>query len=1120
MNLPYVIDNREHNLADVLNYLLRHENVHALDVATAYFNIGGYDLLQEGLEDIDSFRLLLGAEPGSGDDIGLQVRRDLDAAPFEEATLHLVEDLIRYLRRESVLVRLYQRGFLHAKGYLAFADRALGDRFTTVAGIVGSSNFTRAGLTTNQELNLTHKAVLTPDEAEDPAASAAVRPLLPAGDTSALDTPTRRAVKSEVGARAILELLDWYDARWAESQPYKEALIALLNKSKFGDYEYTPYHIYLKTLYEYFKDELGEEGLQAPGTRSAIELTEFQGDAVKKARRILARYDGVMIADSVGLGKTWIGKKLLEDYAYHQRQKALVVCPASLRAMWEKELHEAAIPAKVISQEIMGREEFDTRPYEDVDVILIDESHNFRNHLSNRYDNLGRLIGANGGRGRNGERKRLILLTATPINNTIFDLYNQIMLFAQGDRTYFSATGIGDLRKFFLKARRQAHQKDGREMVAIFNLLEEVVVRRTRSFIRTAYPEATIKGEPIHWPQRKLRTINYSLENTYTNIYETVVTGIDSLYLSPYNLEEYKGAGVKRDEKELGRQSALVGIFKSRYLKRFESSVAAFRISIHRALEFQKTFFSLLDEGRLLNSASFREATRYLDREGEEDGDAPISRAEALNAHDEAQKLLNALPELDTELYDLPRLRKVVQHDITVLTKIWERIAAVTPERDAKLEKLKALLSGKLKDKEKNLKEKKVLLFTYYKDTAQYLEKQLKGDEDFLAEAGHPRLARMDGDIAPGDRGTRIARFSPVANDRPELAGSEDEIDIMVSTDVLSEGQNLQDCGHLLNYDLHWNPTRMVQRAGRIDRIGSEFDLLWVYNFYPEYELDRLLGLVESLNRKISTIDQAGLLDVSVLGEMVHPKNFNTLQRIAEEDESVIEEQEAEIDLVSTQFLLATLREMLAESDLDPETLPDGIHSGREKEGYRGLFFYFTAPPAKEEGGRRHFWRYYDTETGAITDNRYEIMTLIRCQRDEPRLIGETDVFEVQEKVIADILVSVQGQQALEAAPKILENAQSHVTTLLESQIDNPEISRQVIRSALKALRDPLPGPYLKDLQEAYETYQRDGDLRALLDAVEALGSGEKDAPDQAKAKSQLLKAEDLHLVCWEYVWS
>ncbi|HDP89687.1 MAG TPA: hypothetical protein ENN42_07015, partial [Thioalkalivibrio sp.] len=274
------------------------------------------------------------------------LRRDLDAAPFDEATLQLVEALIRFLRRESVAVRLYQRGFLHAKSYLCFADRAPGDRFRPVAGIVGSSNFTRAGLTTNQELNLTHKVLLAPEEIADPEAAEAVRPVLAAAadgadlplfaqpaDAAGVELNARREIKSQVGARAILELLDWYDTRWGESRDFKADLIALLDESKFGAHEYTPYQIYLKTLYEYFRDELGGDGLPLPGVRSAVELTRFQEDAVQKARRILARYDGVLIADSVGLGKTWIGKKLLEDTAYHRRQKALVICPAALREM-------------------------------------------------------------------------------------------------------------------------------------------------------------------------------------------------------------------------------------------------------------------------------------------------------------------------------------------------------------------------------------------------------------------------------------------------------------------------------------------------------------------------------------------------------------------------------------------------------------------------------------------------------------------------------------------------------------------------------------------------------------------------------------------------------------------
>ncbi|MBN1250076.1 MAG: DEAD/DEAH box helicase, partial [Anaerolineae bacterium] len=904
-------------------------------------------------------------------------------------------------------------------------------------------------------------------------------------------------------------------------EDFKQDLIELLNDSKFGDHAYTPYEVYLKTLYTYFRDELGGD-LPLPGTRSAVELTRFQEDAVTRARRILARYDGVMIADSVGLGKTWIGKKLLEDTAYHRRQKALVVCPASLREMWRRELREAAISAEIVSQEMLGRDTFENRPYRDVDVILIDESHNFRNATTNRYDNLERLIGANGGRGRDGERKKLILLTATPISNTIFDLYNQLMLFAQGDRAYFAGAGIGDVRRFFLEARRQAGSNGGGETAALFNLLEEVVVRRTRSFIRQAYPKATIGGKAIHWPTRRLRKVSYDLESTYAGLYEEIVAGVDRLHLTPYNLEAYKRAGLDRDVMELGRQSALVGIFKTRYLKRFESSVAAFRISIGRALAFLETFRSLLDAGQLLDSATFHTAQRYLAQETEEDsatdaaGSIPASQADALNANGETLALLESLPELEAGRYEVERMQEDLAEDIAILTRIWERIEEIVPEQDAKLKQVKHLLTG-------DLRGRKVLLFTYYKDTARYLYRNLVEDPAFLEAAGEPRIARMDGDVAPQDRVPRVARFAPVANDRPELKDTEHEIDILVSTDVLSEGQNLQDCGMLVNYDLHWNPTRMVQRAGRIDRIGSPFDTLWITNVFPEAGLERLLGLVESLSRKIQQIDDAGMLDASVLGESVHPRNFNTLQRIADEDDTVLTELEAENDLVSSEFLLLALQEALEAGEVDVAALPDGIHSGRAYQGYRGLFFYFTTPSGGDgavTSARRHFWRYYDLQSDRILDNRYEIARLIRCGPDEPRVIGNVDVFEIQEHVIDDILRAVQNRQAVAAAPKILDPLQQTVATLLQQQRNNPAIVWRELKPVLKALRTPLARAYLGDLKEAYDAYQKDQDVAALLQAVQLLTAGAKPDPETPTETPQALTRDDLHLVCWEYVGS
>ena len=365
-------------------------------------------MLQEGLQGLGSFRLLLGDELRDGEAIGLRpqaasrLMQELNAASFDEATLRTVEDLIAFMRRDMVEVRAYRQGFLHAKSYIFYGDLPVGgaDRFQPIAAIVGSSNFTGAGLTTNRELNLSHKTVLTDKE---------MARISPPPVDARHGMELRRELMSGVGAQAITELDSWFRERWEESRDFKEELIELLDASKFSQKEYTPYQVYMKALFEYFKDDLVSTATEHG--KSAVELSEFQEDAVKKARRVLTRYDGVLIGDSVGLGKTWIGKKLLEDYAYHLRQKALVICPASLRQMWTDELRDATIAGAIVSQEELGQVGFEPGAVGVADVILIDESHNFRNRTTQRYENLERIISANGHRGRDGSRKKLILLT-------------------------------------------------------------------------------------------------------------------------------------------------------------------------------------------------------------------------------------------------------------------------------------------------------------------------------------------------------------------------------------------------------------------------------------------------------------------------------------------------------------------------------------------------------------------------------------------------------------------------------------------------------------------------------------------------------------------------------------
>lgn len=1121
MRLPYVIDNQTHALADVLNFLLAEQPHSSLDIATAYFSITGYKELAAHLNTLRSFRLLLGFEPKAGPDVGLRpsaktltltLRGELEQTPLNEQTLRLVEDLIAYLNRSEVGVRLYEQGFLHAKCYLLYGDQGkqttLFDRFLPLIGIVGSSNFTGPGLRHNKELNLAHKTLLDEDEINDAQARASAERLAGHHASESISAANRRVLKSEVGARAILDLVGWYERQWEASRDFKTELIDLLDSSKFGAKEYTPWQVYLKAIYEYFRDDLGD----APplGTRSAVELSEFQDDAVKKARKILAKYDGVLIGDSVGMGKTWIGKKLLEDYAYHQRLRAIVICPAALRDMWQRELASATIAAQVLSQEEIGQATFATADYADADVVLIDESHNFRSRNAQRYGNLETVLAANGRRGQSGGRKKVILLTATPISNSLFDLYNQMTLFTGNDRAYFAGAGIGDLFRYFVNARRL--ESDEASNIALFNLLEEVVIRRTRPFIRRAYPNATINGQPVRWPERRLRTINYDLEATYSGIYEMIVAGVESLRLAHYGLESYKKQGIARDEFEEGREQALVGIFKSRYLKRFESSVDAFRISVRRALAYLKTYEEYLLGGKILDSRSFEKAMRFLAREDEEDDATPTSMADDFDANEDARNTLADLPTLELAHYDLQHLHRDLAKDVETLTDIWNRIKDIRAERDAKLERLKQLLGGPLKGQ-------KVLVFTYYKDTARYLFRELGGEKGvaWRAALGQPTIRRMDSGAATRDRATLIQAFSPRSNGKPEIADTDAEVDVMISTDVLSEGQNLQDCGVLVNYDLHWNPTRMVQRAGRIDRIGSAFDTIWIYNMFPDEGLERLLGLVQSLSTKIQAIDRTGFLDASVLGEIVHPRNFNTLKRIREEDGAVVEEQERFIELASAEFLQQQLRTLLesgAKEMLDD--LPDGIHSGLSRSADRGLFFYFTAPDPKT-GDRQHFWRYYDAATRQIVDNRFVIANLLACSPDTPRVIGDLDVFAIQEKVIEHILGSVQAQAAAEAAPTIVDPIQQTLATLLQGQLNNPALKRVEVRRVRDALRQPATMIQIKKLKEAYAQYVADSKITDAMGKLKAILS-ENELPTESAVGSATLTRDDLHLICFEHV--
>ena len=540
----------------------------------------------------------------------------------------------------------------------------------------------------------------------------------------------------------------------------------------------------------------------------------------------------MILADSVGLGKTYLALKLLDDYAYKLRQKALLICPAQLKeVLWEPELRRASIRADIESTEFVSRDSFSGRieDYADYDLLVIDESHNFRNAKTSRWENIFKLL-------TTGKPKKLILLTATPVNNSIFDLYNQLRLIVRDNDIFFAGSGIRSLKGYFQKAEADKEN--------LYDVLEEIAVRRSRYFIKRNYPDAEIDGKAVQFPERELHTVRYSLEKSYKGLYKEIASTIENLYLAPYNPEAYRKGMVSPEfeglkerllkegwsEKDahnymmkLGRGTALVQILKTLYLKRLESSVEALKISLVRQRDFQKKFLELLEKNKLLDTSTYR---KFFIWNGVDDQE-----------NEDVEEAISQLPEADPNLYDLDTFKKYVGEDVKVLDGVIRKLEKIEAQEDDKLKELKKLLIGELKGK-------KVVVFTYFKDTARYLYHQLGGrledgkrlpeGESFIRELGHERISIVDSIVDPGERKDRIIRFAPeanVANERirDSIKGTDREIDLLISTDVLSEGQNLQDSDTVINYDLHWNPVRMVQRAGRIDRIGSPYDTVFIY---------------------------------------------------------------------------------------------------------------------------------------------------------------------------------------------------------------------------------------------------------------------------------------------------
>ncbi len=912
-----VIDNSKMTLASFLSEVLKSSKDTNLDIATAFFNIKAYELIKEEINGLKHFRLLLGKSPELNEKITLgkrllnDVKEEVEGFNLEKSQNELVRDLINFLKKKNVEIRIYTKDFLHGKAYI----------FDNLV-VVGSSNFTRAGLTSNTELNV---------------------------------------VSLEAEAEYIRKR--WFDKFWDQASDFKEELIEILEESRFGSKEYSPYQIFIKTLYELQKEDLkfdeDEEKLKEGYIKTRVNLAEFQEDAVRRVFSRLKKYSAVLVADSVGLGKTWIAKKVIEEFGFYKRRNFLIVCPAQIRGMWTKEIKDLRLSENILSQEALAMDDFKKKAtkvcggsLKEVSLVVIDESHNFRNPLSNRWENLFNLLEEI--RKENQKKPYVLFLTATPINNTLWDLYWQIMLMLYSNQKAFLKQGITGIFEYFKNVEK-------RQDPALLNdLLNEISIRRTRNFIKDNYPNAEINGSLINFPDRVLENVDYELEKTYQGMYKDISHIItDELTMAYYRILEYKKVEKLSTEEEMlkGRMIALEGIFKTILLKRLESSVEAFRKSVDNQIKFLEKLGRYLEKGKLLRKELFNKYVVGLDEES-------------------IEEIKIKLEDINLDDYDKEGLFDDIKKDEQLLKKIYKKVAPITPEKDAKLIKFKNILY-------KLAKEGQIVVFTYYADTLEYISQGLKEDLKFKKF----NIESISGKVPSTKRGEIIDEFF-----------SKKTV-ILLSTDVLSEGMNLQTAQFVINYDLHWNPTRMIQRAGRIDRIGSPFKEIYVYNFFPEKELEDLLRLVSILQGKIRNIDSSIGLDQTILGETIHPKVFGTIRRIKEKDSSLFDELEREVFGGGEKFY-QPLRDFLKMKGIEEiKKIPDGVFSGLKTNKIRGIFYYY------KYSEDFHFWYLYNLEEEIMLKNKTEILDFIICQEKEGRVIPDffQKVYEINKIIVEDL---------------------------------------------------------------------------------------------------------------------
>ena len=1045
---PYLLENLSDDTSHgtALAYLVSDmPNTHPLAVATGYVNLGGLHHLAQIVSDGRKTRLLLGAAPDPA--LGAQFpverfelaltllshERDLSRFPPSRAAAQLAR-IDQWLDDPDIEVRRYLTQFLHGKAYL----------FGTVedgrAALVTSANLTGAGLFRNLELGLVHY--------DPPVASAALK---------------------------------WFDHLWEQAAEYKDVLRALL----FPDVGLVdPQTVYLRALLELYGEELATP--LPPIAISAVSLASFQREGYERARAILARHHGVIYADGVGTGKTEIGLAFIEEYALKRGHHALVVAPAQLVSNWKERIDQARLPAQVISYQQLASDEQLTpdatyrarhlhNARDSYRLVVVDEGHALRNPDTTWHRAMERLLG--------GERKDLVLLTATPINNGLWDLYHLVMVFGRHDRA-FAAHGIASVRDLFIRAGANEKDPENLDPDVIFPLADSVSVRRDRRFIEAHYPGATFPdGTPVRFPMPILKTERYNLDAAHPGLFTEITVLIGALKMARYRPSAYE-VGTEESSSE----AALGGLLQSGILKRFESCWNACRLSVGRMIAAHDAFLLAWDSG-VVPSRAFLKAAAM---DEVDDAGLAATLVESIERDTEARPISGFKPEYRVE----------VAADRELLIRIRDLLSALTPETDPKLALLKRLLTESPK--------RKIAVFSTFGDTVAYLDENL--DESIDERS---RVVVIGSESDPDSRMEALARFSPETVVRPDYVPPDGEVDLLLSTDILSEGQNLQQAGAVISYDMPWNPQRVVQRNGRVIRLKSAHDEVYLTTMLPEPgELEELLKLEATIRRKVLAASIYGM-ETEVI-EGVESELRSYASRLIEGDETLLDESsETGTGAFAGEELRAILQRALAEGEVDRlRSLPWGIGAafrqgpGVPSVGQPGIFF-----ACRTRSGER-YWRYIESDE-KIVDTDSEMLRRIDPGNASSTSLESSGINleDAWQRTVASIVAEHNGRADPRAEEERIGPAQRFAIDLLRDPAVALPSGAAEAEEALSAGRSSTVRQALSQIRSMVVdgTISRNEAAQQIVGVVDAFGLQTVEEPPPLEPITE----DDVGVVCW-----